>query len=394
MSVTVTGGAGAIAFGSDDSLFFGKYLAALITASQAATVTYSDADAASAPAPAVGLGAVLFQDAPLLPVAVSTADVVVSIAAATPVSLSGGGAGAIVLAGNGGLVFTDITPSGLATAKIAVGDGANFIQTAGSGGGQYYVASGSGDDTVGILTGSATVSAGTGSNLVVLGGGAASGNSVVYSNGYDSIVGNVVVNGGGTDTVEIQSGQATINPGSSNFVVDDASPNPFVLLAGTGSDTINVPGSGVAQVASGTGNVSLVLTGSGRITAVASAGNVMVDAVGSSGGVSVLAGAGNDTLLAGQGPDTLAGGFGTALMVSGAGATTFRFTSGANAGTDTISGFKAGDALQLIGYGLTPGSAAAMAQQGPGSSTLLLADGTTIVVNTAARLTSAQIKTG
>ena len=147
-------------------------------------------------------------------------------------------------------------------AQIVAGDGANLITTAQAGSGTYLINTGAGNDTVGVYAGSTVVNAGTGTNLIVLGGTASAGNSFVFSEGYDSVVGNTVVGGGGTDTVDVGSGQTTINPGSSNFFIFGgvSAVNTMTYLAGTGSATV-AAGLGASTVTGGLAGKNLLIGG-------------------------------------------------------------------------------------------------------------------------------------
>jgi Ca2+-binding RTX toxin-like protein len=322
-----------------------------------------------------------------------------------------------VIAGNGAFTFTNITPSGNAVTYIAAGDGNNVIATTPGTSGNYAINTGTGNDTISV-SGNAVVNAGTGTNLIAVTGG----NALIYSEGYDSITGSAVA-GGGMDTVNVGSGQATINPGTSNFVIystSAANTNPLIFDAGSGSDTISV-GLGGGTVTGGSAGNNILYAGaggpggapttlfgtadgdqlyaSGNTVAfvTAGAGNETISGAGGTptGGVSVFgsaanntfkAGSGNDTLIAGAGNDTLMGGTGHALMVSGTGADTFSFTFGTG-GNDTITGFKATDTLQLTGYGITMVPASSV-----GAGTLIsLSDGTTITLSSVTSLNPNQV---
>ena len=328
-------------------------------------------------------------------------------ASATPVNISGGAPGASVVAGSGGLFYSNITPTGTATANIVAGDGNNSITTSTSGGGNYVINTGAGNDTISITTGNGTVNAGTGSNLITLG----NGNSIIQSEGFDSIVGNITAGGGGTDTVAIGSGQTTINPGSSNFLVTfttGTDANPFTFLAGTGSSTV-FASLGASTITGGlAGNNLLVggLSAAGSTITGGGRGDVIF-AVGG-GSVNATAGSGNETLTGAGGNSALypsftaststaanifTAGTGNDLLVGGSGATTYNFRAGASGGADTIAGFKAADTLSLTGYassGATATSVSAAITAGGG--TLRLVDGTSITLNGVTSLSSSQIK--
>ncbi len=359
----------------------------------------------SAPGPAAGTaGVVTITTVPATTVAIPTADTGVFITAG-PASITGGGAGETVIAGSSGLTYTSIAPSGPGVSYIVAGDSANLITTTPDTTGNYEIFTGAGNDTIAV-SGNSVLNAGSGQNSIAVTGGSA----YIYSQGFDSITGSTVVGGGGTDTVDSGTGQATIDPGTSNFVISAGTgANALLFNAGSGSDTISV-GAGGGTVTAGTGGFSILSAGAGGpngapttlfgtangdqlyasgnsvVLATAGAGNETISGAGGTpnNGVSVIgstannnfaAGSGNDTLIAGAGQDTLAGGTGKALMVSGTGADVFSFTAGTG-GTDTITGFKANDTLQLVGYGISsvPNSASG------GSTILTLADHTTITL--------------
>ena len=400
----------------NDALAYAQAVADTITAGEnagtltAVTSTATGANGSIAPQPVSGTGGVVAFSAPTTgAVLVPGGDQYIIDSALGPVSLQGGAAGGALVAGQGqvgaarNLTYTNITPTGTATDYIAILGGNNLVQTSVSGGGNYTVFTGDGNDTINILTGNGTVNAGSGFNQINLG----SGNSLIASEGYDTITGSSV--GGGTDTVAIGSGQTSINSGTSSFLVNDSSPNPLTVTLGSGVDTINLLSGSPATIIGvdsttkyiGQGTItatetsrgdSVSITGSGSATVTAGAGNETIVGTGSSGNNYYAAGTGNDTLIAGSGADTLQGvkGFnGVANLISGTGATTFQFTNGAGGGADTISGFKSTDTLAFSGYGSSP---QATAVTSGGSTIYTLTDGTTLTVNGVAPAMN-QIKT-
>jgi Ca2+-binding RTX toxin-like protein len=418
-SITVSGAGSKVLlnYTSTDASSYASILAAEVSAglSNGTLTAFNYTGGPTAPGPASGTGGLaLITATPTSPVAIPTTDSVSIISAPGPATITGGAAGETVIAGSGGLTYTSITPSGLATDYIIAGDGANAIATPTTG--NYSVATGSGNDSISIA-GNATVNPGTGFNTV----SASGGSNLVYSEGYDSITGSTVVGAGGTDTVNIGSGQATINPGTSNFFVYASSEptNPLVLKAGTGSDTISV-GSGGGNIVAGSGGNSVLFggiggvasaptvlhgtasgdqiyaIGGGSVTATAGAGNETITGAGgspsgytvpgSTGNNTFTAGSGNDTLTAGGGHDTLIGGAGTAVMQSGTGPDTFSFTFGSG-GANTITGFKSTDTLQLNGYEINT----VPAFTSGGSTVVALNDGTTITLTGVSSLNPSQV---
>ncbi len=399
-----------------DALAYAQAVANTITAGEnggtltAVTNTATGANGSVASQPPSGASGVVAFSVPTTgAVLVPGGDQYIIDAAMGPVSLQGGAAGGALVAGQGlvgaarNLTYTNITPTGTATDYIAILGGNNLVQTSVSGGGNYTVFAGDGNDTINILTGNGTVNAGSGFNQINLG----SGNSLIASEGYDTITGSSV--GGGTDTVAIGSGQTSINSGTSSFLVNDSSPNPLTVTLGSGVDTINLLsgspvtivgvdstlkhiGAGTITAAQVSTGDSYTVTGSGSATVTAAAGNETVNGTGSTGSNYYAAGTGNDTLIAGAGADTLQGAKGfnaAASLVSGTGATTFQFTNGAGGASDTISGFKSTDLLSFSGYGSSP---QATAVTSGGSTIYTLTDGTTLTINGTAPTTT-QIKT-
>jgi Ca2+-binding RTX toxin-like protein len=414
-------------YNSDDALPFAESLGGIIEADLAGgtltSVTFTGG--ASAPGPATGTdGALLFSGtAPDAAVAVPITDSAIIDADTGVLSITGGEAGEFVLAGSGGLDYTDITASGAATDTIVAGDGNNLIETSSAAPGNYTINTGSGNDTISV-NGNATVNAGTGHNAISVSGGG----NVIQSEGFDSITGSTVAGGAGADTVEIGSGQTTINPGAADFFILGASVNPLTFNAGSGSDTISV-GRGGGEVVAGSGGNSSLFGGSGGVGSGATTlrgtangdkmwaiggGNVTITggaggellsdsgfaplgaaAPASTGNDLLLAGTGNDTLVGGDGNDTMSGGQGfgsVALMESGVGADVFNFTNGRSGGQDTITGFKATDTLQFSNYGLTAATALSNSFVSGSSLIINLGDGTSITMQNVTSVSQNQIK--
>jgi Ca2+-binding RTX toxin-like protein len=416
-----------LTFNSNDSVPFAESLAQVIgTELTNGTLTsFAFVSGPTAPGPASGTGgALVFSGtAPGSSVAVPVTDSAIIDADTGPLSITGGAAGEFVLAGSGGLNYTNITPSGSATDTIVAGDGNNLIETSSAAPGNYTINTGSGNDTISV-TGNATVNAGTGTNAISVSGGG----NLIQSEGFDSITGSTVAGGVGVDTVEIGSGQTTINPGASNFFIFGASENPLDLKAGSGSDTVSVGRGGGEIVAGAAGHSSLFggsggagsgattlrgtadgdkmwAIGGGNVTITGGAGGELLSdngfaplgaqALASTGDDLLLAGTGNDTLVAGHGSDTLSGGQGfgsVALMESGSGADIFNFTNGRSGGQDTITGFKATDTLQFSNYGLNAATALSDSFVSGGNLIFNLSDGTSITMQNVTNVSQSQIK--
>ena len=403
MPVTVGSGTqnGVLTFSNNDAQVLGSALAAQITAAQSAgtltSVTYTSGNVAPAPASGQG-GVVTFSSPPLTAagkpttVTIPSADPAVVDNASGPVSLQGGAAGTSVVAGMGGLSYTDITPSGTLVDQIAAAGGNNLIQTSVTGPGSYDIATGSGNDTINVLAGNATVSPGSGFNQVGLG----AGDSLITSSGFDSITGSGA--GGGSDTVNIVAGQTSITSGTSSFLANDMSAGPVRVALGSGGDTVNLApqasgtfvGMGSSATISGLGTLvatedsggdSYQVTGQANATVNGGTGNDLLDGGGDSAAELFRAGTGNDTLIAGQGQATLGGAQGFAasalLQSDGSAPTTFLFVNGQSGGSDTITGFKPSDVISFVGYGNNPQGTALVSNA---TTIITLSDGTTLHV--------------
>lgn len=411
-TVTVAGsGSGAITYNSSDAVGAANVAAAAIAKSIAAGSTVTPYAGGSSVTSSGNTVAVFSTTAPVGPVSLDGGIVGVIDSLSTVVSLAGGAQGVSVVAGSGGLVFTNVTASGTLTDNIVAGDGSNIIGTAATGGGNYLVNTGSGNDLIQINTGKATVNAGSGTNYINLG----SSNTLVLSQGYDSVTGSgvSVAGGSGIDTINIGSGSTSVNPGFSNFYIFGNNLHSLFVSAGAGTDTISV-GAGGGYVIGGTGLTNAANNGattnlvSNNILIAGSGGGTFGSTTlqGAGGSDRLYAGSGNDTLIAGAGSETLFGSSGTAAMYSGSGPTTFQFTAagivgaatipGGNGSTpalvgggfDIIANFKANDVLSTVGYGP---NAALSATVSNGSTTITLVDGTTIQLAGVSNLKLSQV---
>jgi collagen type I/II/III/V/XI/XXIV/XXVII alpha len=332
-TVTVAGGgsSGTLTFTSGDSAPYANTLALALNAGLGngtlTALTYSSGPVA----PGAPNGVVFFGNAPTILVTIPTEDLG-TVVQAGPVSLTGGAAGETVLAGSAGLTYIDITPSGNAIDYIVAGDGTNVITTATTGTGNYQINTGSGADTISVF-GNGVISAGTGLNDVSVSGGS----SLIYSEGQD----NIVTNGFGSDTVMIGTGQATINPGSTNLVImqGTVSPKTLFLAPGTGSDIVSVTGGGTVYGGTGGDNVLIADAASGVKTMLVGGGNG--DQLFATGGGSVV-------LVAGVGSETLSGASGTFSGVT-LSASTADDIFQAGSGNDVILGGSGNDTVVFSG---------------------------------------------
>ncbi len=287
---TVDAGTVVLTFDSVDALAAGQFLAAQIKAQsqsgQLVNTTYVNGASSpggtnlltvlsrpTTPTGFINLDGLTFTDHNVITVVPGYTDVVASVPDLMGLSQIAVGS-RIILSDGGGLNVTGLNSGADGVVYVVAGNGNNSIFTAPnyplsgtntfvlSPPGHYFVATGSGDDEINIGTGSGTVEPGGGHNEVKL-----VGNSIVISNGYDSIVGNTVPLGqsgsGGTDTIAVGAGQTTINPGSSSFLVNDGSSNVFSLFRGAGSDTVYLGGLGGGTVQGGLAGNNLLVGGIG-----------------------------------------------------------------------------------------------------------------------------------
>ncbi len=315
-------------------------------------------------APAATGGVVVITTAPTTAIAIPTTDVGVFITDG-PATITGGAPGETVIGGSFGLTYTNITPSGPGVDYIVVGDGSNLISTSPNTTGNYSIDSGAGDDTISV-SGNAEINAGTGRNSISVTGGG----SFIFSEGGDNITGSTVVGGEGTDTVEIGTGQTTINPGTSNFDIfeDSDATNPLFFAPGSGSDTISVGASGgtvfggsagfnilMAGVGAlyGAGNGDqLYATGSAPVVLTAGVGNETLSGAGGTlNGSSFAASTADDTFVVGSENDTIMGGSGSDTVDFAGVRADYAFSAGAG-GTLLVTGigggFSAVDTLSNI----------------------------------------------
>ena len=173
-NVTVTGAdqTTLVHYVTNDAAPYAGTLAAVISEglSQGTLDSYQYESGTTALGPASGSGGVVFfTAAPTTSVAIPTTDTGVVIMSTGPVSITGGAPGGFVIAGSGGLTYTDITPSGPGVTYIAAGDGSNLIMTTPGTTGNYQVNTGSGNDTINI-SGNSLINAGTGHNMISVSG--------------------------------------------------------------------------------------------------------------------------------------------------------------------------------------------------------------------------------
>ena len=207
----------------------------------------------------------------------------------------------------------------------------------------------------------------------------------------DALGGDDVVNGGGgNDILFGNAGRDTLTGGDGNDILFGESGNDFLdggagadqLFGGSGNDVLTIDaedtvvdgGPGIDRVdVVGAAGVTLNLTQSSIELAFGGIGDDTLDATGSTTGVRIDGGGGNDTLTGGDaadrlrgeagvdvlfggaGDDLLEGGSGDNTLTGGAGADVFAInlsfggTSFTAEGNDTIVDFSTGDVLSFRG---------------------------------------------
>jgi Ca2+-binding RTX toxin-like protein len=282
---------------------------------------------------------------------------------------------------SGGLGALSVTDAGT-NDTIAGGLGNLNVTTSGSGGlvagqlgGVTAVDSGASDT---IIAGFGTLGATLmGSNAHVAGGASALS----------------VLDKGTGDTIVAGAGSASISaPTTGAFVRGGAGLLTFV--GGTGNSTV-FGGSGDESIFGGTGATSLFGASGGVMTYVnttaggmlyqaqAGSGNQTIDASLSKGADNLyaFASSGNNSLIGGAGNDHLTAGSGSDTLVGGGGANQFDFwaNNGNASSHNVITDFSFIDLVVLANYGAgAPAAAIAGATVANGSTTLTLADNTTI----------------
>ncbi len=318
-----------------------------------------------------------------------------------------------VISGTGGLVYGNISSNN----RVFLAGGLNLVAEFLGGSSQIYVDSKGTSYTSGSLTGvealagSSTVTAmagadvvvyaGTGSNMVSVGGAAGTSNYIAVSNAA-TVAGTttaVTVNAtAGTVNFAAAGAPALINPGAANIVIFSDGSGTDTLNAGSGTDTVFSGPSGVFHAGSAGGSILQSSTVAGSTTLFGgTGGNDQLVAFASR--TSLVAGTGGDLMFANPvasisavtfdaatvagAVDTIigsAGGADTINLFSGNVSATayganevYSYTSGATSAADTITGFSnSSDTFKLIG---TTVKNVAFAS---GKSTVTLNDGTTL----------------
>jgi len=260
--------------------------------------------------------------------------------------------------GGAGTLFANITGSASGDTVVG-GPGAVFATVSGS----FAVVQG-GDGAL-----AATVS---GSGDTISGGGGKM--SVLVTGSSDTI------NAGVSSTFVTTTGGSFVrgNSGPLNFV---GGAGPSTIFDASGSSTVFGSEGFTSIVGAAGGVTTYVNTTSGGLTYVAGAGNETIDASLSKTGAWLQGGTGQNLLVGGAGADGLAAGSGAGTIVGGGGANVFYFfkAEGGPTAQDVISDFSAIDHVALVNYGAGEAVAAiAGATTSGGSTTITLSDNTKI----------------
>jgi len=263
-----------------------------------------------------------------------------------------------LFAGNQDIVYNPASGSG--TIGLALGDGNNSINL--PTGTTYNVGFGNGSDTV-VADGTGTINGGTGNNLYT-----SNGDNVLNTNGQDTIIA-----GAGSTTVNAFSGDQTIFGGSGSLVY-----NGF-----PGDDPTFIGGNGNATVFGGDGQNITYFDGTGvqqgANILVASFGSETINAGGSSAGVQMAVGNGEDVLTGSTGNDIFYAGDGNATITGNGGADAYIFSDSGGGGAMTITDWTSQDNFVVVGFdGNAAQEAIANGSVSGGSFVASLPDGTVI----------------
>lgn len=263
--------------------------------------------------------------------------------------------------------------------------------------GNWYLASGAGDDLI-VATGSGsnTINAGAGTNTIILGPGAnsvlSSGNDVIYgaldaTTGVDTInaltAESTIVRGNNADIYFIGgSGGATLIGGSgSDTYFGAASSGPQYIRGGSAGNNYLQAAAGEATLFGGGDGDRLLARGSVSQTLVAGTGNETLSALAGTGADSLVAGSGRTLLVGGTGADTFVGGSGSSTIQPLASDSTFEFIRGSAGGDAVVQDITDPQSIkiELTNYQNRESAYALNHQQVAGNSLVVrLSDGTRI----------------
>ncbi|WP_236037641.1 calcium-binding protein [Belnapia arida] len=223
-----------------------------------------------------------------------------------------------------------------------------------------------GDDTIFAGAGNDTIWAALGNNTIDLGTGAdvahlSDGNHFVSaaSDVGPAALGDTIITGSGNDTIEAGGGDNYINAGNGNNQVYWVEGVGGAILAGSGTDTLDLSrssaGHEIYSAAGGIAGSTVYFAGFEKIvgtnfndtvwgslaTVDGGAGNDEIH--GSDTASNLLGGVGNDIVIGGAGNDTIDGGTGSNYLAGGAGSNVFMV----GLGDDTVAADGAENTLDL-----------------------------------------------
>lgn len=323
----------------------------------------------------------------------------------------------------GGRGADTINAGGAANVTLVGGGGGDIIQlnSNGQAGGNAHISLASGNDTVRMWGGNATITGSRVGDEIELNGGT---NSVVVdkSANFDINGGtNTIVTGGGRFTVTgagdnditvtgrsvdiVKSGPSTLDLNLNSTVGGsyDLKGDMTIHQLGAGHHELDLSGNDTVYL--GAGNVDITNTkgttvfgGSGKLN-FEGGGHGNDSVMAGSGSATILGGGGFDTIIGGSGAMKADGGSGQDLLIGGSfkdtltggsGADDFRFvkTGSASTATHVITDFTHGmDKIDLSGGGYTMADISSATVKA-GSTILKLNDGTQITLKNFTNLTA------
>lgn len=318
-------------------------------------------------------------------------------------------AGLDVLSGTGGITYYGAPdPNGTGGIASVVADGGRNL-VAFDAGSNYVAALGGGADTV-FANGSGLVDVGSGTNLAFVSGGS---NTVFASGASDTIVAgsgaatigssgakatiftgsgpSFVAASGTADTIVAGSGLTTIFGGDQSLVFFNNSAFPIFVAPVDGAATV-VGGTNPGIVFGGPGsNVTYFnAPGGAQGVLIAGSGSETLNAAGTTIGNTMYSGSGRDLMVGGAAADVIVGATGSGALTGGGGRDLFTFIKGGAGGSYVISDFAAGtDGVVLSGYGKPEvATLLAGAVTAAGSTSVALSDGTRITFTNIGALTT------
>ncbi len=312
----------------------------------------------------------------------------------------------------GGRGADTINAAGAANVTIVGGGGNDIIQlnNAGLAGGNAHISLASGNDTVRMWGGNATITGVRAVDEIELNGGTnnlevARGGNFDINGGNNTIVtegGSFTVSGASNNNVTVNGRSVTIDKSNSstldltlNSSVGGSyslEGNMTIHQLGEGHHRFELEGNDTIYLGAGNADIvnsraATVYGGSGKLDYTGGSGRDSV--IAGSGAATIIGGGGFDTIIGGSGAMKAEGGAGKDLLVGGSfkdtltggdGGDIFRFASTASGGAHVIMDFtKGSDKIDLSGGGYTLADISS-ANIKAGSTVIKLSDGTQITL--------------